>query len=333
MIKALIVTAAVLAGLWSVYWAIGSQIYLSRIEASLKELDADQNLSVAYSELELKGFPNRFDLAILNPSIRRESPVTAWHAPFIQLLSLSYRPLQVIVAWPNEQFLTIGSDELRIASEGMRASIAIDSLSGGEIRDLIIEAGNLDVQGPAGRLGSAADALLALSHTGEGTYRFGASFHSAKLDTNDDPAAGLNPVRASDLTTDMELHFGEDLNLEGLADGKAPRQLSAIRINRLSVRIADSDLEVQGQLHITKSGFFEGQTSIRMGSWDNLAEAAVRLGWLPPELLPLANSVVQRIASPGVDQGELVLTPEFRNGRTYVNGIELLPAPRIDRGP
>ena len=113
------------AALWAGYWYLGS----GGAETAIRQW-FDQRRTAGwtaeFSDMQVIGFPSRFDTTFTDISLA--DPVTgyAWDAPFFQVLSLSYRPNHVIAVWPEEQQIKTPAGSYQIQSQKARASLIAD---------------------------------------------------------------------------------------------------------------------------------------------------------------------------------------------------------------
>jgi len=97
--------AMILAALYAGYWVVGSRTVEGQAVSGLDALQSD-GWTVAYSDVNTRGFPSRFDTTVTDLDLTAPDG-TRYQAPFVQALALSYRPNEVIAAFPDEQTLTI----------------------------------------------------------------------------------------------------------------------------------------------------------------------------------------------------------------------------------
>ena len=87
--KKLLVLIVTLAALWAGYWFVGA----AGVKAGFAVwFDARQSegWQAEYSDLSVKGFPNRFDTTLTDPALADPATGLAWSAPFVQLFALHH---------------------------------------------------------------------------------------------------------------------------------------------------------------------------------------------------------------------------------------------------
>ncbi|MEL7454860.1 MAG: DUF2125 domain-containing protein, partial [Pseudomonadota bacterium] len=108
--------------LWMVWWAIGQLSYQKGVEAWIEDR-RDQGWVADVGELETVGFPSRFDTTLTDVQFADPATGVAWAAPFVQFLSLAYKPTQVIAVLPEEHSFSTPLQTLKIAHSEAKASL------------------------------------------------------------------------------------------------------------------------------------------------------------------------------------------------------------------
>ena len=118
---------------WSAYWFIGARTSERAMIGWLEDRRAE-GWQVEYSDLSLRGYPNRFDTTLTDLVLTDPETGVSWRAPFFQIFALSYQPKHLIAVWPNEQTIATPYQTISITSEKMSASLVIDELGSGTKR-------------------------------------------------------------------------------------------------------------------------------------------------------------------------------------------------------
>ena len=150
------ITALILAActIWSVYWFIGQRSYRDSLLA-LAQVMRDSGLEVGFSELLVRGYPNRFDATVYDLAISDPVADIGWRAPFFQLLVLSYATDHVIAVWPETQTLDLSGRSHTVRSNGLKASFETSG-NDSEIQQIVVESERISMAG----LPFAVDSLL-----------------------------------------------------------------------------------------------------------------------------------------------------------------------------
>ena len=81
------------AALWCGWWFVGRAGHVAAIETWAEDRRR-AGWDVSYEELGVAGFPNRFDTTLSEVTMADPASGVAWSAPFVQFLSLAYKPHQ-----------------------------------------------------------------------------------------------------------------------------------------------------------------------------------------------------------------------------------------------
>ena len=81
MHRALIALVLAACTIWSVFWFMGHRTVHSTISALIQDM-RDSGLEVEYSDLRVRGYPNRFDTTIDEIEIVDPSSGNGWKSPF-----------------------------------------------------------------------------------------------------------------------------------------------------------------------------------------------------------------------------------------------------------
>ena len=110
--RLLLIITSLLALIWSSYWIVFSVKLKSDVSDFIESHNSD-HLLVDYSDLSIKGFPNRFDITLNKLYIRNNDLSVTWLLPYFQILSLSYKPNHLILVFPNTQTLENGNNKVK----------------------------------------------------------------------------------------------------------------------------------------------------------------------------------------------------------------------------
>ncbi|MEP0563641.1 MAG: DUF2125 domain-containing protein, partial [Paracoccaceae bacterium] len=108
--------------LWMVWWAFGQFGYQKGVEAWIEDRRGEGWVADV-GELETVGFPSRFDTTLTDVQLADPATGVAWTAPFVQFLSLAYKPHQVIAVLPQEHSFSTPLQTLTIAHSEAKASL------------------------------------------------------------------------------------------------------------------------------------------------------------------------------------------------------------------
>ena len=328
--RRLTMAVLVLSGLWFGYWVVGSRGLDAGVTGWLQGLQAD-GAAVAWSDVAVRGFPNRFDLTISDPAIG-DPAVLQWRAGFVQMLTRSYAPYHLIAVWPDSQSLTSPLATLTLANDKARASVRfrpVPSLPLDHI-ELVVDGGRLtSTQGWVARFTQARFATRQrpdLIHA-----------HQLGLDIiglTPDPAlrravqaAAPLPDTVAQLHADVTLQ--PDAPLDRFAFGEAPLRLLRLDLTDVRFEWGGIGLQARGSLTRDAAGFGAGQISITLTDWRGLMSLLAASGSADPVLtgtLSRALEVLERMAGTP-DAVEVPI--RFAGGRGTIAGLPLLLAPQF----
>ena len=313
--RTLFFVVAVLAALYGGYWFVGSSQVESRAEAALADLEA-RGWAVDYAELDTTGFPSRFDTTVTDLSLASPDGRLAWAAPFFQVLALSYRPHEVIAVWPPEQRLTVASQPIEIASQGLRASATV-GLSGDLPLDHATLEGGLSAVSSGAGWGFGLDGLLAAirrAGTAAATYDVFLEARGLRPATVSASLGLLRLDAAVTLDAPLDLRLQEPPRLVGLA----------IREARLAQ--GDVALTASGELAPDAQGFLAGTVVLTAENWRGLLDLLEAAGVLIHDQAPFLQGALEELAQ-GSDRIEVPVT--FRDGQVEALGVVRLEAPQV----
>jgi len=326
----LIVVILIAAGLWMGWWAVGSIALDHALNAWIAARQA-AGWNVRVDSLSVEGFPNRFDTTLTGVRLADPKTGVSWTAPFVQFLSLAYRPTRVIAVLPPEHDLTLPGESLAITSTRTRASVFLRARPSLPLDRAILVADNLGVASTAGWDLAVTQARLAAEPEtgGEHAYRIGAEADGLRPPQ---PLRHLLDPAASLPQTLSRLHFDATARLTGPLDRsaleKAPPRLTAIDLADLSGTWGAVSLSAAGRLTLDGDGRPEGTLSLHATEWRRILDMAATAG------------LVKSADRPGIERALALL--EGRDGAldvplTFAKGIAALgpfplgPAPRLAR--
>lgn len=288
--KRLLLAITVAALAYSGWWAYAAQSLRSDVE----DWFADQRAAgweATYSDIAVRGFPNRTDLTLTDPVLRAPDGSIGWQAPFFQILTLTYTPGHVIVAWPDSQTITTAEGRFDVTSDGLRASVISEK---GRILRSNIEATVLNIAGP--------DQAVAMAGLNAALQRIEPSTTDYRLALSIDSLARSNPritgVRVPDsfgtLRTDLTLGLEAPLTLDTIS---APPNPTALTLRTAEAGYGALVLKITGDTRFDGEGLATGEVTIEARNWRESVAAARAAGDLPPALSDGLTELLTLIAS------------------------------------
>lgn len=133
----LVVAIALLSGVWSIFWFVRSSITENTVQSFLEEGISDWEFD--YSDISIRGFPNRTDLRVHDLRITNRYNATDLMLGDLNILSLVYNWNDFIVVFAPLQSAVIGGVEYIVDSDYPRSSLSLNNRSGIPLNSFITE--------------------------------------------------------------------------------------------------------------------------------------------------------------------------------------------------
>lgn len=317
-------------GIWMVWWAVGQFGYQKGVQAWIDERRSEGWVADV-AALETRGFPSRFDTTLSEVQFADPATGIAWNAPFVQFLSLAYKPHQVIAVLPKEHRFSTPLQTMTIAHSQAKASLFLKPSTslGLDRARLVVDA--LEIGSNLGWDVTLREGRFAAEDIGlENTYRLGAEAlelrPSQEMRDLLDPA-GILPDAVEALRLDATLGFDSPWDRYALEDARP--QVRTLDLSNLSARWGDITFRAAGALNVDPSGVPDGRITIKAVEWRQMLQMAVNAGVLPETLLTSAENGLGLLAALSGDPDTLDVPLGFANGRVSLGPIPLGPAPLI----
>lgn len=317
---ALIVVAAL--G-WSAYWVIGARMLRDAIDTGISTMEA-RGVEIDTAEIRVTGFPNRFDTMVDAPRIAWPGG-TAWRAPFLQVFALSYRPNQVIAAFPETQVFDTPAGEVRIGTARARASATFRTGSGKPLdhSNLVAEEVRLTWAGAEMRAARVLAATRIPEGAGPERQNVGLTLDDVVLPQGAMAGAGV----VDGLTLDAVLDLSAPLSLAAVERGEVV--VERIEIAGLDVDWGAMALAATGTLDVGADGSLTGRVDVTLTRWRRALDIAEASGLLPPGRRGMAEQALSALAAMTGRDDRLTTTLEVRDDRIWLGPVPLGPAPRL----
>lgn len=327
----LIVGILVVAAVWMGLWAVGSVLYERGLTAWVEARRAE-GWAADVGELNVAGFPNRFDTTLTD--VRMADPATgvAWSAPFVQFLSLAYKPHQVIAVLPETHTFSTPLQTMSITHERARGSLFLEPSTSLPLDRAVAVIDTLVLTSTLGWDVSLNEARLAAEKVAatNTTYRIGAEMTDLRpsLGTRAvlDPA-GVLPDTVAELRLDAMLDFTAPWDRSAIEVARP--QVTAIDLRDLSARWGDVTFRAAGELSVDAAGLPEGRITVKAVEWRRLLDMAIGTGLLADTFRPALERALELMAALEGPSNTLDAPLSFENGFVSFGPIPLGPAPRI----
>lgn len=329
--KRLLVVILVAAGLWAGYWFVGAAGVRAGFAAWFDGQRA-AGWQAEYSDMQVRGFPNRFDTTFAD--LRLADPATgwAWEAPFFQIFALSYQPGHVIAIWPPEHRLSTPLQKFSLTSASMQASVRLGASTALPLQRANLVADTFGITDEAGNTTSMTALRMAVERLdgAEARYHFGivaddlAPARAARLALD---GSGNLPRTFGAFRADMEADFTRPWDLSAIERDRP--QPTRIKLRLAEARWGDLELALAGEVTVDEQGRPDGQMVLKARNWREIVAMGVASGAIPAGLADQMVSGLGLLAQMSGNPDTLDLPIDFARGRMSVGLIPLGPAPVI----
>jgi hypothetical protein len=284
--KRLLIAIVVLACVWAGFWLSASTGLKSGFATWFEDRRA-QGWVAEYSDLSVKGFPNRVDTHLSDLQLADPRTGWAWEAPFFQLLALSYRPNHVIAVWPNEQLLATPTQKFDITSNSLKASVVLDAGTRLPLNRANLVADTLTLQDREGQTTTMTALRAAIQHDDEApkAYRF-----AVETDDFAPPMSVRGLIGASDalprtfsaLRAQFSVAFDAPWDLDAI-ERQRP-QPTRLDLTLAEARWGDLEIWLAGEADVDSAGAMTGKFTIKLRNWRDILRMAVNSGQIPQGL-------------------------------------------------
>lgn len=279
MIRGLTTAVVLLAALWAGWWFVAANLAGRGVERLVADLRA-QGWQVDFSDINTRGFPSRIDMTATNLSLAGPRRTVTWESDWLQAFALSYRPNEIILAWPEEQRIVLPDQVLRLGAEALMASATVGIATDAPLRQGVVQSGLLTLSSNAGWRMGATRLLAALRETpapdgGEaqpGSYDLYAELTELAL-----PGAMAVPGAAATLQAEATLVLDRPIST-----GAAPL-VEEIVLDDIRADWGAASFTLSGSLTPDAAGYAEGTIMIGLRNWPALLDSAVQIGLIHPE--------------------------------------------------
>lgn len=325
----LIILILTVSAVWMGYWAFASTMHDRQIRSWIDARRAE-GWAADIADLKVAGFPNRLDTTLTGVRFADPDTGVAWEAPFVQFLSLAYKPHQVIAVLPESHTFATPAQTMTIAHDRARGSLFLEPAISLPLERAVIVIDNLGVSSTLGwdiALGEGRFAVEKVAST-ENTYRIGAELTGVAPDT-DETVQSLNGVPTTIDTMRLDATLDLTAPLDRSAIEVARPQITAIDLDDLSARWGEVDLRAAGQLTVDAQGVPTGEIALRAAEWRQVLQMASGAGVIVESFLPALERGLEFLAALQGAPETLDAPLVFEGGKMSLGPIPLGPAPRI----
>lgn len=337
--KRLLILIVVAATLWSGYWLYGASGTRATFTAWFEERRAD-GWAADVSNLEVKGFPNRFDTTFTDVTLADPATGWAWEAPFFQLFALSYKPNHIIAIWPDNQRIATPTGRYGMTSAEMQASVVIWPSTDLVLDRIRLVADTVQITADDGSKAGAGALRLAAERLGgdgqpansapdKGDTRYRIAFSTegfapdSELRARIDPTGRL-PRTLETLRVDVTLGFDRPWDRHAVEVARPQPTLISLRL--AEARWGELELQASGDLNVDTQGEATGRITVKAQNWREIMEMIRASEQMPEALTTTLERGLSLLA--GQDSG-LDIPLEFRSGRIWIGPLPVMDSPRV----
>lgn len=335
--RKLIIISIILSGLWGGYWFVGS----TALETGLKDFLSTKHgtndpVRIEYSDLSVRGFPNRFDTRLTDIVFSDTQNNINWQAPFLQLYALSYKPNHIIAALPHTQTLQLPNQTLQIDSAEIKGSIVFVAQSllkqALEIDRSSFVVRALEITSDTGWKTNIKEANIATRQTPASALHYDVAISAMTITLPDSLRVLIDPTRQQPtlldaLSLNSTLGFSHPWDLRA-GRGATPK-VRELTLNNMSVLWGDVHLQASGTLQVDPVGHPVGRLDLIATNWKNLYDLAKSNNTINPDSAITILNGLKVLAE--MSEGENIIKAplNFANGQMLLGPLPIGPAPRF----
>jgi hypothetical protein len=317
---------------WSGWWWFNASARERALAEWLAARRADGWQAEA-AEIRVTGFPNRVDVLIDDLRLADPEAGWSWHASGFQILSLTWKPHQFIVALPGQQLVATPYETLTATSDLLRGSVAFRPNTRLELDHSTFEIEGMAIASDQGWTAEIGKAILATRQAAGIPFAHDVAFDAETLRLPEGlagPADGVLSDTIGPVALDTTLAFDRPWERSSV-EGDSP-VLEGVEIRRLALAWGELDLAGSGDLAADAEGYAQGRIDLRARNWRTLLDVAESSGALNPTVASAVRAGLGLIAGLGGDAETLSVPLDFGDGRTRLGPVPLGPAPRLAPG-
>lgn len=305
------------------WWVYASNTLRVEVAAWFED-QRDAGLSASYSDLIVRGFPNRTDLTISEPLLASADSRISWQAPFLQILGLTYKEGHVIVAWPDTQTLNTDHGTIDVSSDGLRASVIHQD---GTLVRSNLEATVLNLNSPDRSIAMAeVNAAVQAIETTAADFRVAISVGSFAASTPD-VSTNVGPDSLASLRAELDLGLNKPIMFDALSN--EPPQPTRIALHRSEVSYGAVAFRMNGIADLDAQGRASGEITISADNWRNALDSARANGDLPAALTEGLIELLTLLATLSGARDTLDVTLGIEQGTVFVGPIPVGQLPSL----
>lgn len=316
---------------WAAYWFIGS----SAQERSVNNWLGKQQTAgwvADTSDVNVRGFPNRFDTIISDLEIADPNSGWAWSAPEMQFLMLSYKPNHIIAQWPQSQTISTPNQNITVNSTEISASVVFRANTALALDRFTASLDDVKFISNQGWDSHIQSAILATRRTDASEFSYDIAFDALGFTPASDIKAqfdksGILPATFETVSISTTAHY--DAQWDRLTvEGNLP---TLTKLDITDGRAVWGGLEIQakGSVDLDAEGYPTGKLTVRAKNWKDMIKLAQENGAIDARLAGKLETGLGLIAMLAGNQNTLDVPLSFANRTTSIGPIPIGPAPQL----
>jgi hypothetical protein len=321
-----IVLAAMLG--WGGYWFVGSAALDAKINAWFSA-EESAGADVGNSAVSIEGFPSRFDVTVTNPHAQDRVTGWGWKAPFVQVLSMTWKPWHLIAALPHEQQIEAPDGEtLTLRSDRLMGSLLLHPGLSLALNQAVLEGEKLALSSADGWRWTAQKLVVAAAE--DKSWKNGLRLGWQATALVPDAAVAAQVPDLGPVISDS--HVDATLQLTAPVDRKfasAGAHVTAVHLRDARLTWGPLVVSAKGSLARGGDGRAEGTLAVTITDWRRLPDALVALGLIQPSARGFAVRALKVLGEAAGNPEALELPLAMHGGRMTLGHLPLGPAPML----
>ena len=323
---------------YSAYWFVGSTAQQTALSAWLDQ-QRNRGWLAEASEINVTGFPNRFDAIISDLKLGDPAFDWVWNAPEFQILALSYKPNHIIAAWPGKQSIASPYEQIDVTSELMRGSVRFAPNTGLALQEARVELDQVEIASTLGYTGGLESGFLAIRlNDGEPApdIAYDVSFQAKQFRLAEpikqalDPSDGL-PAALENMNLRMTPVYDAVWDRAAI-EGRKP-QLQTLRDADLNIKWGPLEFRLRGRLDVDENGYGAGRMNLTAKNWREIIALSIRAGWLQPDFADVLQTWIGVVAKTSGNADNIDIPLTFEDGLAKLGPVPLLGSFDIGQAP
>ncbi|MEP5761687.1 MAG: DUF2125 domain-containing protein [Litoreibacter sp.] len=309
-----------LALLWGGYWFVGASQLEKALVANLDD-KSHGSVSTSYSDIAVRGFPNRFDTTLTDLEIESHDEPVTWSIPFLQILALSYNPGHLIAVWSQDQSVTLPDQVIDLNVESLQASAVFENITR-------INLARATLVGGAMKFRSSADWGIDVASLSTSLRQKNIpETYDLALDTTgiSVPDLGLSANEALNADARITVELARPLD----RDLDSQQAVKSISVSRVQITQGDSTINVTGELPVDDFGVMDGELTVQVSNWQKILMRLTSAEVLPTDVADNLTTLINLFALDPNDPDNLNLVISIKQGNAFFGPIPLGTVPKL----